>query len=70
MSLRRRLQTDVPETEAPDGVPETDDRDVGPRRMTQTDVPTPKVKTEVRSVCVFVCVCVCVSNVISFLLCV
>ena len=31
MSPRRRIQTDVPET---------DDRDGGPRRMPQTDVPT------------------------------
>ena len=40
MSLRRRIQTDVPETEVPDGCP----RDVGfrrmsPRRRIQADVP-------------------------------
>ena len=45
MSLRRRIQTDVPETENPDGCP----RDGGSRRMSlrrriqTTDVPETEV---------------------------
>ena len=44
MSLRRRIQTDVPETEDPDGCP----RDGGSRRMSlrrriQTDIPETEV---------------------------
>ena len=59
---RRMSQTDVPET---------DDRDGGPRRMPQTDVPKSKSKTEVRCVrvCVSVCLCVCVSRSVYLSIC-
>ena len=48
MSLRRRIQTDIPETEDPDGCPETEDpdgcpQDGGSRRMT----PRRRIQTEV-----------------------
>ena len=40
MSPRRRFQTDVPETEDPDGSPrDGGSRQKSPRRTTQTDVP-------------------------------
>ena len=39
MSLRRRIQTDVPETEDPDGCPEDGgSRRMSPRRRIQTEV--------------------------------
>ena len=58
MSLRRRIQTDVPETEDPDGCP----RDGGSRRCVC-------VRACVRaSVRVRVCVCVCVCVVYCGLL--
>ena len=40
MSPRRRIQTDVPETEDPDGCPrDGGSRRMSPRRRIQTDVP-------------------------------
>ena len=40
MSLRRRIQTDVPETEGPDGCRlDGGSRRMSPRRRIQTDVP-------------------------------
>ena len=40
MSPRRRIQTDVPETEDPDGCPrDGGSRRISPRRRIQTDVP-------------------------------
>ena len=53
MSLRRKFQTDFPETEVPDACP----RDGGSRRKSPTEV---RRERERECVCVCVCVFVCV----------
>ncbi len=48
MSPRRRIQTDVPETEVPDGCRlDGGSRRMFPRRRFQTDVPRRRIQKEV-----------------------
>ena len=48
MSPRRRFQSDVPETEVPDGCPrDGGSRRMSPRRMIQTDVLRRRFQTDV-----------------------
>ena len=46
MSPRRRIQTDVPETEVPDGCLVDGDRRMSPRRRFQTDAPRRRIETD------------------------
>ena len=47
MSPRRRIQTDIPETEVPDGcLVDGGSRRMSPRRRFQTDAPRRRIETD------------------------